>query len=226
MDSEIILALTRSLEDGGTPITSYELEIDDGTSADSLLEATTSVFSAIADYDYSVHGLSYTVDASALSLTAGKLYRFRYRAVNAMGSSAYSATSRFGLGALPPQVPTGPVRRTDPPEAAEPWNTEASIGLEWGAISGEALPVSEYVLYVDDGLVAEPVVAYRGPLLKARVGDLIPGRTYSFSVAAVNYNGEGAVSASVSLNSCVPPAGVLPPTLVSTTTGTATLRWR
>jgi len=224
-DTQIVLALERSVGDGGTPITGYELEVDQGTSADSLLEAVTSTFEAIADYDYSDHGLSYTVDASALGLTSGKLYRFRFRALNYMGASTYSDTSRFGLGALPPAVPSGPARRADDAEALEPWNTNISIGLEWGAITGGALPVLEYVLYVDDGLEATPREAYRGPLAKAGIGRLTPGVAYTFYVTAVNYNGEGAPSPLVSLRSCVPPAGVVAPALVRSTEVAVTLRW-
>lgn len=82
-----------------------------------------------------------------------------------------------------------------------------------------------YVLYMDDGFNAEPQEVYRGPLSHAKVGALIPGAVYTFSVAAVNYNGEGDVSPAVTLTSCVSPSQVAAPRLVTTTESSATIRW-
>lgn len=52
-------------------------------------------------YTYSTNGFSFTVDATANTLTAGTIYRFRYRSLNTMGYSDYSDTVRIGLGPLP-----------------------------------------------------------------------------------------------------------------------------
>lgn len=223
--TQIQLALTASPDDGGAPVTQYQLEIDQGVLTSSLLSAPASVFSPIAAYDFAVHGLSYTVDAAALSLTAGKLYRFRLRAVNVMGASHWSDTSRIGLDAPPPAVPTGPARHPDPVGVVDLWNTNTSIGVGWGAITGTSLPVVEYILYVDDGLGGEVREAYRGALTKAKVSNLTAGLRYTFFVKAANYNGLGAASGSVKLRSCVAPLSVQPPTLHSATTTAVTLRW-
>jgi hypothetical protein len=221
--SQIVLALSRSADDGGTAISDYELEIDQGNSADVRITSATSSFSKIAQYSYTTDGLQYTVDAATLGLTAGKLYRFRWRSLNFMGYSPYSDTVRIGLGGLPSAVPSGPTRR--PNSAADVYNTNTSIGLQWSAVAADALPVYEYRVYVDDGNLVNRTEAYRGPLTYTVVTGLLPGVEYTFTVTAVNYNGEGANSSALLLRSCVPPSGVPTPTLFYSTETSVTLRW-
>jgi len=127
--TQIVLALSRSADDGGTALTDYELEIDQGTSADSLITSVTSTFTAVSHYSYTTHGLQYTVDATTLSLTPGKLYRFRWRSLNFMGYSPYSDTVRIGLGGLPSAVSGGPTRKPNAADASKIYNTNTSIGL-------------------------------------------------------------------------------------------------
>lgn len=95
-DQEIVLALARSPDDGGLPITDYELHVNDG-----LLG---SEFTKIEEYIYETHGFSYTVDAAAL--TSGRIYQFKYIAYNALGFSEFSNEALIGLGPLP-SSPTG-----------------------------------------------------------------------------------------------------------------------
>jgi hypothetical protein len=85
--------------------------------------------------------------------------------------------------------------------------------------------VQVYVLYMDDGFNNEPQEVYRGPLSHAKVAGLIPGAVYTFSVAAVNYNGEGDSGPAVTLTSCVSPSQVAAPRLLTTTESSATIRW-
>lgn len=82
-----------------------------------------STFSKLATYSYTVDGLSFSVDATANSLTAGTLYRFQFRAKNAMGYSDFSDSVRFGLGPLP-DTPNAPTRYTS-------GNSDTSIGVTW-----------------------------------------------------------------------------------------------
>ena len=93
--------MKRVQDDGGSPITSYKLEIDSGSDTSTLFSSQESSFSEISDYDYDTHGFAYTVDQSIVtSLETGKLYRFRFKAENFMGSS-YSDPIQVGLGARP-----------------------------------------------------------------------------------------------------------------------------
>jgi len=81
-DTEIVLAFGRSLDDGGSLILDYELQIDEGS--------LTSSFATEATYDFFTDGFSFAVQADDNSLTAGLYYRFRYRAKNALGDSEFS----------------------------------------------------------------------------------------------------------------------------------------
>jgi hypothetical protein len=224
--TEIVLTLSRSKNDGGLAITDYILEIDQGVSSASLVSADVSTFTEIVAYDYATHGFTYNVDGAALGLSTGYLYRFRWRAVNFMGNSPYSDTIRIGLGALPSAPSTGPSRLADTNDGVTVRNSRTSIGLEWPEVTGGALPVVEYVLYINDGYTAEDWEVYRGPLTYSKVEGLIPGAQYTFTASAVDFNGEGAISTSVTLSSCVVPSGVLPPSLFVQTENSITLRWQ
>ena len=96
-ESEIVLSLGRSPDDGGSFIEDYELEIDS-----SLVEAN---FAKLLTYDYATDGFSFTVAANDVNnpLVAGTFYRFRFRSRNSLGFSDYSQILRVGLGSLPSQ---------------------------------------------------------------------------------------------------------------------------
>jgi len=70
----MILKFTPPAYDGGSQITAYELYINDG---DPLTEPTT----LVTTYDGS--SMTHTLTDTADSLTAGKIYKFIYRAINA-----------------------------------------------------------------------------------------------------------------------------------------------
>lgn len=206
-------------------MTDYELEIDQGVSSASLVSSAVSSFSAVSGYDFLTHGFSFTVDGATLGLTSGDLYRFRWRAVNFMGHSAWSDTIRIGLGAPPVAPASSPTRLVDPADAAITRNSRTSIGVVWPEVTGGVLPVIEYVLYINDGYTAAAWEVYRGPLAYTTVEGLIPGAEYSFSASAVDFNGEGSLSSPGTLSSCVVASGVRPPTLFAQTSTSITLRW-
>ena len=49
-DSEIVLALSRTADDGGLAVTDYNLEMDQGVSSGSLISSDVSVFAALNDH--------------------------------------------------------------------------------------------------------------------------------------------------------------------------------
>ena len=77
---------------GGTPIISYQLQ---RTSADG-----TGFFDVIGSYN----NLSLTNEYTVTGLEYGKVYRFRYRAINAVGVSGWSLTGYL----IPASVPDSP----------------------------------------------------------------------------------------------------------------------
>jgi len=88
-----VIGLDRSPDDGGFVITDYDLQIDGGSFG--------SAFKKASSYNYNVNGFSFTASASVLNLDAGKLYRFRFRALNYLGYSEFSDSLIVGLGSLP-----------------------------------------------------------------------------------------------------------------------------
>jgi len=177
-DNQIVLGFFSSTDDGGSGITDYTLEIDDGTAS--------GVFTEITDYDYSTDGFAYTVldtDTDA-NMVLGSKYIFRYYATNTRGDSEYSDTIRIGLGPLP-STPTAPTRATL-------GNTDTSIAVQWTELTGETLPVSYYILRMDDGNGVQFSEVFTGTETKTTLSNLTPGVTYTFTVSAVNFNGEGS----------------------------------
>jgi hypothetical protein len=96
--------------------------------------------------------------------------------------------------------------------------------IRWDAVSvpEEDLPSGEityYKLYMDDGLYGdfELITKVAGSITQISVNNLVPGRPYRFSLLAANFNQEGPLSDSSLHYACVPPSGLSPPVLISTT---------
>jgi hypothetical protein len=68
-------------EDGGAPVLSYELQMDDGIGGDFASLVGAELESLATEYEIG-HGI-----------TPGGLYRFRYRAINVNGASGWSEIS-------------------------------------------------------------------------------------------------------------------------------------
>ena len=116
---------------GGSAITSYYLERDTGNLA-------TEVTTLVSGYD----GISSTYTVTGL--TAGKLYRFQYYAVNAFANSLPSAVATFAASTLPaaPAAPTIDWTRS----------SKTSLYIKWTAVTDPDAPVLGYILQMDDGL--------------------------------------------------------------------------
>jgi len=82
-------------DDGGSDITSYSLEIDDGAGGD---------FTAVCGLNQSYLVLHRTVT----NVTKGVTYRLKYRAQNAIGWSPYSPTT-YVRAATVPIAPPRPI---------------------------------------------------------------------------------------------------------------------
>lgn len=125
-------------DNGGSDITSYELYINDGTDSN---EPTTLVAS------YSTNTMTHTLGTVADSLTSGKIYRFKFRAINAEGNSDDSEIARFGF-ADAPSAPTGLARMNS-------YTTSTQIGVSWSAATATQSPggdIDGYLLYMYDPL--------------------------------------------------------------------------
>ena len=86
------LQLTIPSDSGGSPFTQFSLFVNDG---DDTTEATTLVST------YTTASSAHTLSVAADGLTTGLIYKFRFRATNAVGNSEYSDTVRFALVDVP-----------------------------------------------------------------------------------------------------------------------------
>jgi hypothetical protein len=203
-----MLELHRSENDGGFKISDYKLEIGEG--------AMPSSFTKVESYAFLTNRFDFEMDGS--SLTAGQLYSFRFSAFNELGWSEPSDSLIVGLGPLPGQ-PSAPVKL----DSAE--NSASSIKLGWSLLASQLLEVSSYRLSMDDGFGVDFRVILDQNINEHLVEDLTPGISYSFRLAAVNFNGESQPSTTVILKSCVKPSKVQAPMLVRTTATSMELRW-
>lgn len=97
--TEMDLELWIPEDNGGSPLTQFELYINDGDDTnepDARVETYTS------------NDLTHTLTVAADSLTPGLIYKLQFRATNAIGNSELSDTSRFALADAPnaPSAPT------------------------------------------------------------------------------------------------------------------------
>ncbi len=186
-----------SVDDGGSSISSYELQRDDGNLGS---------FTTIASYD----GLSSTFDLSITSdaaLTVGLVYRLRVRSINVKDPSAFSPIVSAALADLPAKVPS--------PTKILYLSSKTSIALEWPLIVDPSIQmpgvaVTGYEVQVDDGLNGDFETVFYGKnvpsLHQYIVGDLVQQRGYRFRVRAENFNGFGPYSDIVTFYTCLPPS--------------------
>jgi len=116
--------------DGGSPILTYELQMDDGKGGD---------FVSLIGYDENYLKLSYIVEGN---VTKGKLYRFRYRTKNSVGWSIFSDTGFIQAANVPNKPPV--------PVYVSSTTTSITMNFQQTDDSG-GTPVIRYKVYRDAG---------------------------------------------------------------------------
>ncbi|XP_076435428.1 fibronectin type-III domain-containing protein 3A-like [Babylonia areolata] len=179
----------------GAPVSEYRLEWD--------REQDGVEFSQL----YSGPKLSH----EAKGLTPATTYAFRVQAVNAAGPGHFSPTR---ICRTPPSSP-GPVTSLQ-------WRPlgPTSVALSWQPAPSNGSEVTSYKVSVSD----RPVVSV-GPVSECTLDDLLPDTTYRVQIQAVNSVGAGpnSVVTKVTTRPLPPPAPCLE--CVSTTYGSAKLKW-
>lgn len=94
-DDQIVLQFYETIDNGGSDITKYELYMNDGNDFN---EPT----SLVSGYSNNItcstcYSMSYIIDRIALTLTTGKIYKFKFRAINEKGYSEDSDVVWFAL---------------------------------------------------------------------------------------------------------------------------------
>uniref|UniRef100_A0A1I8IQH6 Ig-like domain-containing protein n=1 Tax=Macrostomum lignano TaxID=282301 RepID=A0A1I8IQH6_9PLAT len=160
-------------DDGGAPITGYEVEQMDST--DGVNEEAWKPVKTVPKEECRIGGL-----------TEGNKYRFRVRAVNAEGKSDWLQTEKDTVARDPwdPPEPPGPCSLVD-------WDKNFAE-LEWSPPrSDNGSPVLKYI--VQSRSKAAPTWTAAKEVgardLKARVESLKEGQEYEFRVIAVNKAG-------------------------------------
>lgn len=199
-------------EEGGWPINSYLIWVDDGNDnwPTDPIEASVETF---ADLDY----LTYLVTG----LTDSLVYGFKIQATNDIGTSIESNSQYFACAEVP-----GPATEAPVLEAA----TDSSMTISWSvpAYNGGSA-ITGYKVYInplDDG---DWSLIYDGagqPTVHSyKVMGLKRGLHYRFKSAALNYVGEGANSTESTLLCAATPNAPGQPQYISSTESELTMSW-
>jgi titin len=166
-DQQIAVQFTAPTDDGGAPITGYEISIDAGVTWAAL--STTGSSTLLGTVTGLVNGTTYTVQV---------------RAVNAAGFSPASSTAQ-GTPRTTPGAPSGLV--------LIPADRQLGVQFVAPTVDGGA-PISGYEVTTDNGVTWHPLlVTGSGPLV-GMVSGLINGTQYRVLVRAVNIAGPGQVT--------------------------------
>jgi len=187
-------------DDGGSLILNYNIYIDDGNGG---------AFGAAIN-----NGLSLSYDTSALSLTAGLTYRFKYSAVNSQGEGPLSD----GVAILLAEAPAAPqnLARADVETLSA-----GVIRITWGEPAGNGgSVVSGYKVYRDGKLSYEA----SNTEFTFTFYDLSVGTTYTIGVSAVNAVTEGPRSELALLAASV-PSKMSRPTRKTSSPTTIEVQW-
>lgn len=173
-NAQATISWTPPTDNGGIPITSYNIYV---------YNATTSAFVA------EVTGVT-SNPATITGLTNGVSYNFDVTAVNADGESAPSAPSNT---VTPSTVPGAPTAVT----SSE--GSSSNINVSWTApASNGGSALTSYNIYVYNATnttLVEEITGLSAASTTASITGLTIGTSYDFTVSAVNANGEGVQSA-------------------------------
>lgn len=175
----VVTATALTTENGGSSITGYEFQVDDGS---------------YGDYT-TIQGGS---DSRTLSLKAsitygiikGKTYRVRYRGINSVGEGVWSDPVEVTASTVPGQPATPIVTSAD--------NTVISLTFTAVTDNGGEDPIS-YELYYADSAVSLSTFTqdsnYDGTSLTYDFSvPLTTGNTYGFKIRAINSRGSSEFS--------------------------------
>ncbi len=173
--------------DGGSEVLSYQLDMDDGAGGD---------FKPLTGREESSTGgylkLTFTVYEG---IRAGVTYRYRYRAMNGVGWSAYSPISYIKAASVPSAPP--------PPTLAAAASTGVTLSLSPSTEDGGS-PITRYKIFRDDGnefsaiTYGVELIGYDGIsstyTATVQADALALGKVYRFVYAATNEYGDSEFS--------------------------------
>jgi len=216
-DNSISLTLQPTGNNGGSPVTGYELWMDTGT--------TGSPFSIVSTYSTSSFTMSHTLSTGADGLVTGKIYSFKWRAKNALGDSEFSGLTLAACSDPPAQAAT--------PTVDSLFSNRSSLYVGWASTADGTAPggsITGYELYMDDGQGGAFDLVYSSRELTPAINSILvtsltASLPYRFKVIAYNYNEAGLESSIATFYPCDLPSGFSKPSKVSTTTSSITVSW-
>ena len=169
-DGKVTLTWDAPSNNGGSAITGYRIIRNDGTSNTSILQTD------LVNLEYIDNGL-----------TNGQSYTYSIKAVNANGDSPFSNS----VSAMPSGVPFAPT------------NLVANAGdgqvtLTWDAPNNGGSDITGYKIIRNDGTFDISFISTDLVNLVYTDTGLTNGESYTYSIKAVNANGDGASSSPVS----------------------------
>lgn len=207
----IVLNLFETGNDQGSPVTLYELWMNNGTDGSAFAKIQT--WSSIPS--------TFSVTSTANSITSGKIYSFEVHAKNSIGYNILNNDSRFAAASFPAQPST--------PTKVSLLSNTTHITVAWSTVADTEVPITNYRLYVShNGGDYSLIYDGNGNTLQLQytyTGSLIIGHQYSFKVSALNMNGEGPLSNQLDVYACTAPSIPSPPTWTSSTITSITLNW-
>jgi hypothetical protein len=216
------------LDDGGSPITSYNLQYSSTSSTGPWLPA-------LPLLPYSVSGL--TTSYLFTDLINGTQYYFQVQAVNINGPSLLYSAPNINSTATPSITPQPPIPITTTAV------TSTSIALSWTTPTGLANtggnPVTGYIIYWTEisstGSIIPPTYSYNTttggtPLATSyTITGLTHATLYEIQISSVNCSGVGPISTPLYITtSSIPPSAPTNVTITgcnSTYTNSITLTW-
>jgi hypothetical protein len=212
--TQIVIEITDTLDNGGEDVTSITVEYADGL--------TSSSYSAFPSCSITDSSCSI---GTAQGLTPGHIYKFRHKVTNIVGDSEYSDVLSVGLVDTPSAVTN--LAKVDS------LSTTTQIALQWDLTADSNSPagvIRGYRVYmVDPSISEDETLVYDGYGFSktnyATISGLTTGNEYRFTVAAIDFNGEGAKSTELSIHACTAPSGVPRPQRVSSTSSQIVIKW-
>jgi fibronectin type 3 domain-containing protein len=132
------------------------------------------------------------------AVTVGTTYYYKVKAVNSFGTSGFSNEDSDVATAPPANTPT-------PPQNVGADGSSGKVVLTWQAPADDGgSDITGYKVYRQQGSASPSLLATVGPsVLTYEDGSATGGTEYTYYVVATNANGEGQISAQIS----VTPAG-------------------